>query len=226
MTSFLSSLAPVDRDTIQERIYQELREAMMAGLFVPGQVLVVRSLAERFGTSQMPVREAIGRLVAEQALEVQANRSVAVPVLSTGRWEEIQWIRIMLEGVAAERAVAQISSQATGALADLNEAMRRMTEQRDAESYVAANRRFHFTLYEASGRPLLTKMIEGLWLRIGPTMRRSVESIFAEPSLDEDKTVGHHDELLAALARADAPAARLAIENDIQDSAERFRRFL
>ena len=60
------ALAPVSsRTTIQEGVYQQLRNALMAGSFDPGQTLTIASLAESFGTSNMPVREALaeGKLV-------------------------------------------------------------------------------------------------------------------------------------------------------------------
>ena len=62
----LPKLAPVDRGTIQQRVYQQLREALMKGRFAPGDVVTLRSLADAFGTSAMPVREAVRQLVAER----------------------------------------------------------------------------------------------------------------------------------------------------------------
>ena len=84
------AFAPVERDTMQERVYLELRRALMRGDFAPGETLIVRALSDQFGTSHMPVRDALSRLVAEQALEVLPSRSVAVPVLSRERCADIQ----------------------------------------------------------------------------------------------------------------------------------------
>ena len=67
---------PIDRMTLQERVYLALRKALILGRFAPGQALTVNELALRFETSPMPVREALARLVSEQALETSSNRSV------------------------------------------------------------------------------------------------------------------------------------------------------
>ena len=83
------TFAPVDRETMQDRVYVELRQALMRGHFAPGETLIVRALSDQFGTSHMPVRDALSRLVAEQALEVLPSRSVAVPVLSRERCQDI-----------------------------------------------------------------------------------------------------------------------------------------
>ena len=58
-----SGLAPVGRETVQDRVYAELRRALIGGRFAPSQVLTIRTLADALMTSTMPVREAIGRLI-------------------------------------------------------------------------------------------------------------------------------------------------------------------
>ena len=62
----------------------------MKGHFAPGDVVTLRSLADAFGTSPMPVRAALSRLVAEQAFVVRPNRSMIVPLLSAERLDEIR----------------------------------------------------------------------------------------------------------------------------------------
>ena len=72
-------LAKVEKLTLQEQIYDQLKTGLMRGQFSPGDVLVTRKLAEEMGTSVMPVRDALHRLAAERALVLLPNRSVAVP---------------------------------------------------------------------------------------------------------------------------------------------------
>ena len=83
-TSDLSAvqLAPVGRETVQDRVYTEMRRALIGGLFEPGQVLTIRGLADALATSTMPVREAVGRLITEKALEALPNRSARVPPIT------------------------------------------------------------------------------------------------------------------------------------------------
>ncbi len=69
------------QETRREQVYREVRRALMGGSFEPGQKITVTSLAIALGVSAMPVREALRRLAAERALEMQPNRSVRVPRL-------------------------------------------------------------------------------------------------------------------------------------------------
>ena len=76
-------LARIARETVQERVYLALRDQLMRGGFEPGQKLKIAELAEAFGTSAMPVREALNRLTVERALETLPSRTVCVPALSS-----------------------------------------------------------------------------------------------------------------------------------------------
>src|SRR5579872_5801124 len=73
--------APLDpsqpgRDTMQVKVYRTLARGLMSGMFKPGEAVTLRTLATRLGTSAMPVREAVSRLIAERALVLLPNRSV------------------------------------------------------------------------------------------------------------------------------------------------------
>src|SRR5579863_5105990 len=70
------------RDSLHLRVYQELRRALIAGVFLPGQPVTLRQLVKSLGTSIMPVRDAVGRLIAAGALEMLPNRSVIVPLMT------------------------------------------------------------------------------------------------------------------------------------------------
>ena len=75
----MTKVEKIDKATINFIVYSELRSSLMLGKIKPGASLRIQELADQFGTSHMPVREALRRLVSEQALEVLSNRSVAVP---------------------------------------------------------------------------------------------------------------------------------------------------
>jgi len=210
------AFAPLERDTMQERVNVELRQAVMRGRFRPGEVLIVRALSDQFGTSHMPVRDALSRLVAEQALEVLPSRSVAVPILSRERCEEIQEMRELLEGHAAALATTRISEADLALMATLGQTMRSAIRERDAESYVTTNWRFHFTLYAAAERPTMLHMIESLWLQIGPSLRACLDDVVSQPEPAVEPNVEHHDEMLEALRRRDPEAVRRGIDGDLR----------
>ena len=75
------ALAPPERITLGTQVYDALRDLLIAGGLAPGERLSLRTVAERLGTSMMPAREAVSRLVADEALEVLPNRAVRVPVI-------------------------------------------------------------------------------------------------------------------------------------------------
>ena len=81
----------------------------MAGAFEPGSELTLRSVAGALGTSFMPVRDAMRRLVAERALEMRPSRTIAIPVLSGDEFLELRRIRLLLEGEAVALAAKKIS---------------------------------------------------------------------------------------------------------------------
>ena len=208
--------APLGRDTMQERVYQELRQALMRGYCPPGEVLIVRRLSDQFRTSHMPVRDALARLVAEQALEVLPSRSVAVPVLSRERWRELQEVRELLESRIAALSATRISASDIATLAQLNRDMHVQVARRDAETYLATNWRFHFALYAVSGRAATLRIIEGLWLQVGPTLRGSVDRVMADPHAGSSPTLTHHDDIVASLQRRDVDGVSAGVASDLR----------
>src|SRR5258706_12046855 len=90
------ALGRADRSTLQDRIYDKLTNAIMSGLFVPGQALTIRGLAATLGTSPIPVREAIKRLTSERALAALPNGSIAVPKMTRAKFEDLRRTRILV----------------------------------------------------------------------------------------------------------------------------------
>ena len=104
------------RTTIQDGVYQQLRQALMNGQFNPAQSLTIAGLAETFGTSNMPVREALRRLAAENALEIASNGSARVPVVTAARLDDLCRARIAVEALATELGAPRLTGAAlTGA---------------------------------------------------------------------------------------------------------------
>jgi DNA-binding GntR family transcriptional regulator len=205
----------LQRATLNEEVYAELKRAIMAGAVEPGRSMTIRSLAAAFGVSLMPVREALGRLVAERALELLPNRSVAVPVIDHARFREITRIRLPLERMAAEEGARRLDQEAKDLLAHWNAQMEIPAVASSAEA-LELNRQIHFTLYAASAMPTLTGMIESLWLQIGPLLNLHMRGLAADRS---DLAQIHHRAMLAALAKGDAEAVGRAIVADIETAA-------
>lgn len=196
---------------LQERLYQNLRQALLEGRFQPGEALKIRDLAAAWGTSPMPVRAALQRLVAEGALEGGAQRSVRVPAMTEARFRQLVEVRLSLEGLAAERACPRLDAVARGRLEAEVETMDAALQRRDIRAYLEANSRFHLTLYGACDNPLLLRLIESLWLQVGPFFNR----LFTEADLNL-RLNGFHEDACRALRAGDAQAVRHAVEQDLR----------
>lgn len=219
------TLTPVDVTTVQERVYQSLRLGLLRGEFLPGEQVSIRGLAEVLGTSAMPVREAMARLIAERAIEQSGPRSLRVAPYLASDHESYIRIRMQLEGYAAERAAsAPKDPTLIDALKRHNEGMAEALEVRDFDAALAGNQAFHFELYRAGGSPQLLDIISTLWLRTGPIVAsaRKDEALF-----DRIFTSGvrMHNAVIDAVGQRDRAAARRAVNLDIRSSHLSIRRF-
>jgi len=211
-------IVPPPRENLQERVYRELRRAIMSGLFPPGRALTIRAVAAALGTSVMPVREALRQLVAERAVVVRPNRSFATPRMTRTAFADLTRIRIHIEGFAAAEAARRMTPTALARLQALNDAMAEAEAAGDGRRYVEVNHQFRFALYEAAGSAVLLPIIESLWLQIGPYLT----FIFSEKGAVV--TLDGHRALLAALRRHDAKAAQSALAQDINEAAATLER--
>ncbi|KRW61120.1 GntR family transcriptional regulator [Pseudomonas sp. TTU2014-080ASC] len=197
-------------DNLQEQLYQRIRQDLLAGRFQPGERLKIRDLAASLGTSPMPVRAALQRLVAEGALEGEPQRSLRVPPMTRERYEHIYQVRLSLEGLAVELAAPRLSSDDISALRGYVQQMDQAIEQRQVQAYLDANSQFHLTLYQACGNPVLLRSIESLWLQVGPFFNR----LFTDADMSL-RFNDFHEEALSALEAGDGKAARSAMEQDM-----------
>jgi DNA-binding GntR family transcriptional regulator len=196
------------RGGVQDNVLAGLQHGLMSGLLVPGQVVSLRKLAASFGTSPMPVRESLSRLVAASALEELPNRSVRVPRLSTQSLEELFELRVRVEGMAARIAAEKITDEGLNKLHEINRAVKDAHAASVLEELLKANQRFHFAVYRLTMSTILLPIIEGLWLRCGPTMYFSLGS----PGLWDSSS---HIDILTALERRDPAGAEVAMARDI-----------
>lgn len=217
---------PVERETVQDRVYATLRSALICGLFEPGRVVTIRTLAEQLATSTMPVREALGRLISEKALEALPNRSVRVPLVTIERLDDLVHARSMIEGEAIALAARHVTSadvaRVRAILLEWND-VRGLHSHRDFDREMMLNQRFHFEIYRLCGSAVLLPMIESLWLQSGPCIR---EAAYAFSTSGEVDTAHCHRMIVDALAAKDAEAARAALVADISRPFDMLRAIL
>lgn len=210
----LPALGRAEKSTLQDQIYAKLCNAVMAGKLVPGQAVSIRGLAASLGTSPIPVREALRRLAAEQAVVVLPNGSVAVPVMSRARFLDLRRTRLIIEGHATELAAESISESDLDKLEALHAEVMAAHAARDAKRFLAKNQRLRFIIYEATKSPTLLPIIRSLWLQVGPLFNLSSVEPVVEPCLRYDL------DAIRALRRRDGTAARRWIERDITEAGD------
>jgi len=207
------SIRAVERETLNDRVYRELRTIIMSGGFAPGSEMKLRALAQSLHVSPMPVRDAIGRLVVERALKMLPNHRVIVPETTIDEFLEIRRVRILLEGEAAALACQHVSPDVIASLKRIHEKIKSLSGNKQRQFW-ALNQEFHFAVYEAAKSPLLLSMIESLWLQIGPVFNHIPINLTSEGAR------GHH-RIIAALSAGDAKAARAALTEDLMKGGDR-----
>jgi DNA-binding GntR family transcriptional regulator len=213
-----SRVTPVDVTTLQERVYRELREALFQGRLTAGESMTIRALASALGTSEMPVREALRRLLAERVLVQAPNRTFQIVPMTPSRLHELTRIRVMVEGMAAR--LAAVGSRALVAeLTALNDAMQAAVARGDGAATLRANQEFHFAVYRAANSPQLLEIIELLWLRAGPYLAAAFTTPQCNPAELYNGGYRLHARLVRAIGKQDAEAAARALELDLTTAA-------
>lgn len=205
----LDQLAPVDRETVQDRIYRQLRISLIQGRFDAGEVFLPGDIARRMSVSSMPVREALARLISERALEAMANRRVRVPLISLERARDLSRARALIEGELAALALPKLTDDD---IAELERLTSRYEATRDPREVAALNHAFHFQLYHAAGSSVLLPIVESLWMQAGPYVRAAAR--LHSPMTDRSATL-HHRGILSAITASDADRVSDELRADI-----------
>jgi DNA-binding GntR family transcriptional regulator len=204
----------IEREHLWDLAHTQLREALLAGRFEPGASLTLRFLAENFGVSITPVRDAVTRLVAQGVLQLGSRNSAIVPHLTASELKHFTVVRCALEGRAAREAAYNADRNACNRLEDRLATMRALIRDRQLDSYLDHHRQFHFEIYAMSGIPILADMIENMWLRCGPAL-----SFVIPQYVLSLKGSDHHQAALDGILSGNGAAAEAAIIADITEAA-------
>ncbi|MBM6588932.1 GntR family transcriptional regulator [Brevibacterium sp. RIT 803] len=196
---------------MKSSVYDQIREAILTGELAPGQTLSENALAERFGASRTPVREALHRLETEQLLE-RASRSVHVRETSPEEILDIYYVRISLEGAAAKGA-AERASQLD--IARLKVAAQNLKDATSPAERALTNRLFHEAMWAASHSPTLIDLLERLNVHLVRYPRTTFER---EERWRE--AIQEHDQILESVINRDGESARQLAEDHMTAARE------
>ena len=198
----------LESDLKGDQIYARLAAQLMSGQLLPGDRLKIRELADEIGTSVTPVRDALLRLVQDGALVMPTPRDIRVRSLTFREYLEIRSIRLELEGMAAGMAAIKATAADVARMEALMAANETALANHEFQQGIALNQVFHFELCRIAEMPLLTEILNRLWMKIGPLIAQAYHQ-------GGRAMVDHHYPVVQALRNRDHQAARIAIQTDL-----------
>lgn len=188
--------------TAQQFVLAEVRSAITSGELRPGMPIRQDALAARLDVSRVPLREALKTLEGEGLVEHKVHRGYFVTELSLTDLREVYRIRELLEEEAVRQAAARMDASLLTTLNEAQAEVERADAAGDVTAMAAANRRFHFALFEASGMPRLTRLISTLW-----DSTDAYRSLYYAGTPNRERVVHEHRAVIDALRDGDADSA-------------------
>ena len=206
--------------TIPEQIAAALRQDIVTGHLAAGMRLRQVEIAQRFGVSTTPVREAFALLQSDGLVRIDTHRGVTVFLPTMSDLIEHYEIRRTLEMLAVEKAAERFQAEDAPTLVAILDEMRATN---DPVHYVERNQAFHMSLYRLSGRSRLVAMIEDL-----RTASLAYNHLYAAADVprDAERLDGEHREILAACLAGDPERAAAAVRDHISQTILHVMRLL
>lgn len=200
-------------------LYQEVAERLRARIFAhdmaPGSWVDEQALADEFGISRTPMREALKVLAAEGLVVLKPRRGCYVAELSEQDLDEVFPVMALLEGRAALEAAGKASDADLARLAALHAELERHAAAADADRFFAVNDAFHAALQEIAGNRWLQHLIDDTRKMIKLTRRHS---LLVEGRLDQ--SLAEHRQILEALQARNPERAARAMHDHLLSGRE------
>jgi DNA-binding GntR family transcriptional regulator len=179
------------------RIAAQLRNEILHGDLAPGSRLAQVALAERFGVSRIPVRDALAVLTGEGLIQPLANATAVVTRMSVEELQELYDLRGAIEPMAVRIAVPNVGR---ADILHMRKQLTAMTESADPRAWLAANTEFHAAVYRKANRPRTVELVEQLRRLTDRYIYLHIESIGETDHLEAE-----HRSILAAVESGDGP---------------------
>lgn len=216
----LESLAATP--SLIDQAYLRVLESITDGTLAPGQRIRQAELAETLGVSRQPISHALHLLKRQGLVEDAGRRGLRVVPIDAGRVLQLYQVRAAIDMLAAELAARQVAAHAAPA-----SILDRLAAQiADAAAFspgtpiavrVRADADFHRSLYELSGNPVISEMMEPLW----PHMMRSMATLLHAPGYAARIWQEEHPAILRAIRAGDAGAAQAAAHAHAEAAGQR-----
>ncbi len=199
----------IDRVSSQ-RIAHALHERILDGRMAPGERIRQEEVAESFGASRLPVRDALRRLEADGLVTIVANTGAWVSKLSESECADAYQIRERLEPLLLEQSMHKLGEDTVEELEDLADAMEKVE---DVETFLRLDREFHLLSYSEAPSGMIRDMVERLW-----NTTQHYRRAFAQLNGIEEKSVTHmeHRLIIDGIRRGDTEETQRTLSGHIR----------
>lgn len=200
--------------TLRQKVYEQLRTKILGAELLPGEIISLRGLAEKFGVSILPVREAVWQLESENILVVESNKRIQVNHLTSTEFKEVLNVRLLLESEAVDKACQIRPSKAVPKVERILKAMGKHAGV-NHKAYIKKNDEFHKAIYSYANSPLLINLIQRLLARVNPYI-----FLYAIEQRDLTTALACHQDMFTGFAAGDSEATIDALHRDLNRAAE------
>lgn len=202
-------------ETIVDYVTEQIRRRIVLGRLAPGERVPLYALAEEFGVSRVPLREAVRQLEAEGLLDNIPRRGAIVRELNRRDLEDAFRVLGDIEIVAVKRAARNSDTAVIAEMRYWSERMHGIGEDRVSDEMLEAHRGFHFALFDAAGDGILLRHLKMLW----HTCERYV--MHGMPDVERQKSAqDEHLQLIELVEAKDAKAASKLLDQHLKNSLQ------
>lgn len=197
--------------TLREKILETIRDAIMSGALKAGEKVSEPELAERFGISRTPIREAFRQLESEGYLTVIPRKGAVVVSFSQKDVEEFYAIKSILEGYAARRACENLTSKEIEKLQSINERLRLLSKNGDVKNFFRVHNDFHDLFIRSADNDKLHELINNL-VRKFQRLRMASLSLPGRMRV----SVEEHEKIIEAFRKRDAALSEKLVRKNAE----------
>jgi DNA-binding GntR family transcriptional regulator len=211
--------AEPESGTQTERLADEIAASVLSGDFPPGLRLDEHMLAERFGVSRTPVREALRQLASTGLIEIKPRRGATVASATSAQMDTLFGAMAEIEATCSRLAAMSMTPIERRRLQSLHESMAEIVARDDRDGFASANLTFHTLIYAGAHNEIITEFATGLRRRLAPFRKAQFRTEGRLPRSQEE-----HGNVVRAILAGDAQAAHSAMFHHMSLVEESFDR--
>lgn len=210
-----------DRGLLSDRVRNALTDAIASGSLAAGTALDEQDLADRFGASRTPVREALRQLAFNGLVELRPRRGAVVTRMTPERIAEMFETTAEIEAMCARLATYRITPLERSRLIDLHEASGSMVAASDFDAYDALNSEFHETLYRATHNAFMAEQAHAIRSRLSSFRRTQLRH-----GSRIEASRAEHGEILSAMAEGNGERVARRMRAHLLNAASALGRYI